>query len=376
MMSRFRWKVKTGVVGLALVLGGWHAVAGSLPFSSFVKLSPEPDATISLSLFGGVVAADQGIVAIGYPRIPGDGPGEVVIYEEGLVEPVTLKAPAGAISHFFGIDLALEGDRLVVLGSKVHTYRRVSAGNWIEISALALEANGLAMDEDLLAVKAGKDLRIYQPGTDGSVWAEAAIIPSPLEVGVFGTSLAVDEDTVIVGATGLAFVYRPIGGVWTEIARLVEPDHAAGSDFGRNVEVERGIAFVSAPNYGPPALQTGAVFAFASEGTGPWTLVAEIYPRPGKHGESFGTNVLAQENRIFIGAHSFDARQGVNAGAVYEYERGDPNGYAWSFVNRLLAPDPQYEGRFGESVSVFDDLLVVGGTGVDGVGAVYLFTDQ
>lgn len=180
---------------------------------------------------------------------------------EQLVWPI-----AGASSSSFGNESDLSGDTLVVgavdslLGAgdfgEAYVYRR-SGSSWVDeqrLEPLDPEADthfgtSVAIDGDTIAVgrlfdhdglaKSGA-VHIFE--RSGNTWSETAKLkPSDLVfVGWFGAELDLAGDTLIVGAprddefgtsSGAVYVFERSGGVWTEMAKLTAPDAALGHGF-------------------------------------------------------------------------------------------------------------------------------------------------
>jgi hypothetical protein len=93
-----------------------------------------------------------------------------------------------------------------------------------------------------------------------------------------------------------------------------------------------------------------------------------------KNLSGFGTSADMYENYAVIGAPN-DSAKGVTGGAVYVFVR---DGGSWQQVAKLSAPSPLSGEEFGKSVSIYNDLIVVGApsrtvSGASYRGAVYVF---
>ena len=91
----------------------------------------------------------------------------------------------------------------------------------------------------------------------------------------FGSAIALDGDTAIVGAhlddiggtmmQGSAYVFTRTGGVWTQQQKLTANDPIAGAAFGETVALEGDTALL-----GAPSLASKSVYVFTRTG-GVWT---------------------------------------------------------------------------------------------------------
>jgi len=94
----------------------------------------------------------------------------------------------------------------------------------------------------------------------------------------------------------------------------------------------------------------------------------------GTFGISFAAVVKHSGDRLAVGAPD-DNEAASAAGAVYIYER---DGDIWSLSQKLFASDPSARDRFGESLDLDGDALIVGASGKEeggdpGAGAAYVF---
>ncbi len=206
-----------------------------------------------------------------------------------------------------------------------------------------------------------------------------------------GNALALDGDTAIVGAfkdsdngagAGAAYVYARVGDGWTEAAKLLASDGAAGDRFGRSVAIDGDYVVVGAPNNGKHGDEAGAAYVFfhGSDGwhqiarlppTGPVVAAATSRPSALDH---FGWSVAISGSHILVGAPG-DDDVGSGAGAAYLYQRCAP---------RMVCDGPYYEvtklrpdsdagvGGFGSAVAVEGTEALIG-TPYAGKGAIYAF---
>jgi hypothetical protein len=191
----------------------------------------------------------------------------------------------------------------------------------------------------------------------------------------FGDAVAIDEDTVIVGASsvdvdgtrdqGAAYVFTRAGAAWTETARLTAIDGAEGHFFGASVVIEGDTAVV-----GAPGARAAYVFTHAD---GVWTQTAKLTLNDFVAG--FGTSLALSGRRLVVGANTAAASR--TPGEVYVFFASEEEG--WAQTAKLVASDGAPGDGFGAAVAVAeDDTLVVGAItaeiGGTREGAVYVFT--
>ena len=92
-------------------------------------------------------------------------------------------------------------------------------------------------------------------------------------------------------------------------------------------------------------------------------------------GDQFGTTVGLSGDTAVVGAFLDDHAGGMWAGSAYVFVRG---GTTWSEQAKLTASDAEASDRFGRSVAVSGDTVVVGAfqddhSGVEDAGSAYVF---
>ena len=202
----------------------------------------------------------------------------------------------------------------------------------------------------------------------------------------FSQSVTVSGDTAVVGAfledsfgnnAGAAYVYaRGQGGAdnWGEVQKLTASDADTGDQFGRSVSVSADTAVVGAFFQGIG----GAAYVFQRDvgGADNWGEVQKLTASDALVGDRFGQSVAISGDIVVVGASQEDAG-GTWAGAVYVFQRDQGGVDNWGEVKKITASDVEAGDFFGWSVSVSGDTLAVGGYGEDTggsrAGAAYVF---
>ena len=213
----------------------------------------------------------------------------------------------------------------------------------------------------------------------------------------FGYSVAVSGDTVAVGIigedssttgvnstpnegaadAGAVYVFVRSSGTWTQQAYLKASQVTAADNFGQSVAVSGDTVVVGAPaedssttgvNSTPNETTTGAgaAYVFVRSGT-TWTQQAYLKASQVSANDSFGASVAVSGNTVVVGAWQEDSSTtGVNstpdesslgAGAAYVFLR---SGTTWSQQAYLKASQVTSDDRFGASVAMSGDTVVVG----------------
>jgi FG-GAP repeat len=180
---------------------------------------------------------------------------------------------------------------------------------------------------------------------------------------LFGESVAIDGDTIVVGALDKAYVFVNSAGVWqnqTETAELT--DGATGDYFGSSVAVENNTIVVGATGVTVNGNGSqGAAYVFV-EPAGGWLTTAafnaQLTASDGAPQDCFGFSVGISGATIVVGA-PFHLDQ-TGPGETYVFTR-PKNGWTTATETAILTRSPQgpYD-EFGLSVAIDNDTVVVG----------------
>lgn len=191
----------------------------------------------------------------------------------------------------------------------------------------------------------------------------------------FGADVAVSGADLFVSAPdqdgGVVYAFdRAAQGVIVPVAALEALDGEPLDRFGTAVAIDANTLAVGAPGDND---NRGSVFVFVRDG-GTWVQQWELYAWDGLAGDGFGMAVAVQGDRIAIGA-PFDGGAGVGSpyarGAVYTFTRS--NGL-WSPESKLVSATAQNGDLFGRSVVLSATRLVVGAPGAaTALGRVFWF---
>ncbi len=156
-----------------------------------------------------------------------------------------------------------------------------------------------------------------------------------------------------------------IGTIWTEQARLTAVGGAALDQFGYDIDIDGDTMVVGAPT----RAGGGAAYVFVRQGTN-WTQQAMLTASPVLANGQFGQSVTIDGDTLVVGGPA--GFSGQPTGRAYVFTR---NGTNWAQLPALTAPgaDNAIGNRFGTSVGIKGDRLVIGAPGVGGGdGAIYI----
>ncbi len=317
----------------------------------------------------------------GQAALSWDDPGNTTITKYELLqlaEESGLIASDDALNDRFGVSVALDNDTAVV-GAFQPTYTDPD-------TSLDVSRPGAAY--------------VYIKDSNGAWSQQAKLTASDGADGdEFGISVAVDGDTVVVGArgnvskTGAIYVFtKPSDGDWTSTiteTKLTATGGAADDLFGASVALYGASTIVvGAPgdqnSVGGTDVSTGSAYVFTRNSeTGEWSQNAKLTASNAGADDLFGNSVGVDDDTIAVGAYGKDGNSLTDSGLVYVFVKS--GGAAWATTTetvRLRASDRAANDNFGRSVAVDGNTIVVGASGdrnmVDGAeastGSAYVFT--
>jgi uncharacterized protein (DUF2345 family) len=290
--------------------------------------------------FGVSVAMSEGIAVIGANGVDkNQGAAYVFVHAERTWQEQA-KLVASDLTKFLGAQVALSGETLVAGAPR--TGRAVGSAH------------------------------VFAP--DGRTWTEQAslVASDALRSDQFGRSVALSADTLVVGTApvyrpGLAYVFVRADAYWSEQAILSPDDVVRPDDFSESVAVSSDTLFVGSPEDDDNGFNSGSVYVFIRADS-TWTLLTKLTAsvRSGR----FGSSLAVSGDTLVVGSPHDDQR----TGAAYVFVRDDRT---WIEQARLTASDGVEIDRFGSSLAISGNTIVVGSPGLlfdrPTPGAAYVF---
>ncbi len=190
----------------------------------------------------------------------------------------------------------------------------------------------------------------------------------------FGGKVAIEGDYAYVTAqgnddfAGAVYVFnRRAGGddAWGEVQKITAPDKSSGDYFGTSITVNNGRIAVGAYGEDDKGRSAGAVYTYKLEGD-QWNFESKIHDQEGGANDRFGSSVVMDENTLIVGA-SRDNK----AGSIVIFEKKEAG---WNQTLKIFSSDGKAKDRFGCSLALAGGYLAVGADGTEGfMGAVYIF---
>jgi len=299
------------------------------------------------------------------PQKPGGSPAGGQVANEPWGRRATLIASDGRKSNELGYSVAISGNTIVVgapyatVGSK---YAQGAAYVFVK------PASGWANMTETARLTA-------------SEVAEQAF---------FGCAVSISGDTVVVGADGVnvgahqyqgaAYVFVKPSGGWaniTETAKLTASDGATYAYFGSSVAISDNTVIVGADGatVGSNKYQ-GAAYVFEKPAAG-WrntsAFNAKLTASDGTRGSQLAYSLSISGSTLVVGARSAAIGANSRQGAVYVFVRPTDGWVTGTETAKLIASDGASDGQLGYSVSINGDAVAAGAPGSNSRGAAYIF---
>src|SRR5215468_7568925 len=221
----------------------------------------------------------------------------------------------------------------------------------------------------------------YVFARSGAVWNQQQKLEAPDAAAsdLFGQSVAISGDTIVVGAPlddgagavdqGSAYVFALSGGFWSHQQKLAAPDPAVNDEFGSKVAINGDTIVVGAPlDDGAGGDSQGSAYVFTRSG-GFWSHQQKLEAPDADEGGEFGLSVAISGATLVVGSRN-DGAAGVNQGSAYVFAR---IGEVWSQQQKLEASDAEAGDQFGFSVGISGGTIVVGSTFGNSPSSAYVF---
>jgi len=307
--------------------------------------------------FGWSVAIDGDTVVIGAYSKDDDTGAVYVLRASDGAELAKLTASDAAAGDKFGVSVAIAGGTVVV-GANADD----DAGSWTG------------------------SVYVFRTTDGGATYVEVAkLTASDAAYGdYFGGSLAIDGATIVVGAygkdsyTGAVYVFRTTdgGATYDQVAKLTASDAAGNDYFGGSVAIDGNTVVVGAYLDDDGGDMSGSVYVFQTDDDGAtYDQVAKLTAADAAADDRFGISVAIDGNTVVVGAY-LDDDAGSASGSAYVFRTTD-DGTTYAEVAKLTASDAAAEDRFGQSVAIAGDTIVVGAyqddDGGSASGSAYVF---
>ena len=266
----------------------------------------------------------------------------------------------------------------------------------------------VTLNNDYIVIKSARGaVYIFKKDEGGSDnWGQIKKIQPSQDYGYNG-SVSIDGDYIAVGApfdnydisgnnylytSGAVYLFKKDqGGAenWGQFKKITSPNRNANDQFGNSVGMSDGSLIVGAPfddyddsqNYF--SYNAGAAYFFSKDegGSDQWGAVRKVVSSQRAYQGSFGYSVGINGERAVVGAQGEDFNYSDQVadyvGGAYIFKKNEGGINNWGRIKRLAAPSPNNYDRFGESVAINGDQVIVGAAQYNlGKGSAFVFREN
>ncbi len=162
--------------------------------------------------------------------------------------------------------------------------------------------------------------------------------------------------------------------ILSSCSKLTASDGANGDLFGKSASIYRDQIILGAPSDDDNGNNSGAAYIFEKK-ENEWTEVVKLTEVNGAANNGFGNSVSTFGDLAIVGAVGDDDDPVGVPGSAYIFERNEET---WSQVKKITASDATTYNGFGKAVSIYGERVVIGAAIDDDdpdvtPGAVYIF---
>jgi len=299
--------------------------------------------------FGGSVALDSGITAVGSPFDDDNGAdsGSVYLFDVATGTQIVKLLPGiGGAGNLFGSSVAIDSGIVAV---------------------------GAPFDDDNGADSGS--VYLFDAGTGTQSFK---LVPIDGGAGdLFGSSVAIDSGVVAVGApidddngVGSGSVYLFDAATGVQIAKLLSVDGEPGDQFGTSVAIGDGVVASGAILDDDNGIDSGSVYLF--DAASPFGQIDKLFPDDGAAGDQFGVSTAIGSGALIAGAWS-DDENGIGSGSAYYFQLS-----SGTLIGKMLPTDGASNDSFAGSISIDDSGFIAAGSRLDDdngpdSGSAYVF---
>lgn len=249
-----------------------------------------------------------------------------------------------ATDDFFGTDIAAYGDYLAVTASR----------------------------DDEWGLNSGA-VYLYNLQKGNALPDQKVFLPEPENSSGFGKSLAMGDSLMFVGAPfkdsvrtdqsrvfwsiGKVYVYRLTEDGWKYHSQILAPQIKSNTNFGQTVVWSSGYVAVT-EFYAGSSESVGLVHIYKENPEGKFMYTATLKPSVQLRSDFFGKSMVMNDSMIVIGTGNFAVNSSYRMRVFIFKKKGE-----WADATEdasLINSDNGWSDRFGASVAMHGDYIVVG----------------
>jgi len=365
------------------------------------------------SRFGQSLDINNSVAVIGASGLDGIGAAFVLEATDPttFTEVQTLTPGDGASGDNFGLDVGISGDWIIVgspnddenesSSGSVYFFERSSLGEkgqqlppspsaWTEAQKftsgdftgvvderLGRFGTSVAIDGNVAVVgmpyaSRGGAVFVFEldpcAGENGA-WVPTQVLESSdlRSRDEFGGDVSIEGNIIAVGSrrdddagsdTGSVYVFRRMGGIWTEERKLVPGTVERLDQVGTSVSVYGNNVAFGAPGDDDAGSSAGAGYLYENTVGTNWSAIEKLVPSFAASGDAFGESIVGNESTVLLGSPLSDI-EARDAGAVALFELNATKGMI--FGELITFPEtPNRNDRFGTALAIDQNIGVIG----------------
>ncbi len=185
-----------------------------------------------------------------------------------------------------------------------------------------------------------------------------------------------DNDDIV--ANGKVTFYKQTEGKWVIFQDIESPNRNHLTHFGIDLAIDGNTALISSTGDHENGFFSGAVFVYSFDFLeNKWVLEQKLKASDTGVFKRFGQSVDIKDNIIVVGSEIADGNE-TKSGAAYIFEKNDDG---WSESQKIFATNGQSNDFFGNEVHIVNNsMIAIAAFKADGTeeqtGAVYLFSKE
>lgn len=231
-----------------------------------------------------------------------------------------------------------------------------TASNW--------KTSAIAMSDRWMVITSIWSQQAWVYELQGDTWIEQSeITPTGLlSNDEFGEMVAMDENTIVIGAPGendqfsnegALYVYELVDGVWTQTGKL-EHINAGQGQLGTSIDVQGDLIVSGGPTRSGSSYK-GYAYVYRKTADQGWQFEQRLESPTGQGGDNMGLSVAIVEDAIAVLARRVSANNYLGATHLFEHD-----GNAWNQTRQLIVNDLTGTGSSMTLLAV-DQALLIGG---------------
>lgn len=183
-----------------------------------------------------------------------------------------------------------------------------------------------------------------------------------------GSNLALHNNTLVAGmpryqSTGAVLVYDATTGNLR--FTLQAPNPTPGDSFGSSVAIHNNIIAIGAPGNDDLRFNSGAAYLYNAN-TG--ELLKNLYAIDSSDNDRFGNSIAIENNLVVVGCYGDNLNLQLNAGSVYIFDAK-----TGSQTGHITPQVPEWNGWFGYKVAVLNGIIATSDSTVTTYTAIYTY---